>query len=106
MLDTLRATDFTPLLNQSGTMTTPSGLDIPVQVEEVTENPRAMPCRHAPERRIPFSLLLTSPLSAPPLTDGLCRLNLDGLSLSDVYVVRIVPQDESNHLAWYQIVFN
>lgn len=106
MIATLRASHFTPLLQQSGTMTSESGLAIPISLVEVSENPRAMPRRHAPERRIPFTVLLNAPISAPSILHGSCTLTIHDLSVKDLYIERVVPQDESHEFAWYQIILN
>ncbi|WP_130473028.1 DUF6916 family protein [Candidatus Magnetaquicoccus inordinatus] len=108
MLSRLCSADISPFLNQSGTLipnATPDQV-IPIVVEEVAENPRAMPRRHKPDRRIPFSILLSSGKDVPPFQDGLCTFSLGEFSVADIYVVHIVPQSEEEDREWYQIVLN
>ncbi|MBF0098010.1 MAG: hypothetical protein HQM04_14275 [Magnetococcales bacterium] len=108
MLGTIRSIDVEKLVGMPGVLIpnfAPAGI-ISVVLEEVTENPRAMPRRHKPDRRTPFDILLSSSGEVPLLVDGLCALVIGEWSLVDVFVTHIMPISDEENKEWYQIVIN
>jgi hypothetical protein len=101
----LRSNHFADLVGQACEVVIPSGEALVLEVDEVTENTRAMPRRAAPGRRTPFTVVLKGSAESP-LVCGQCTLRATGLEVANVHIDRIAPLDESGQIAWYQIIIN
>ncbi|MGA1790015.1 MAG: DUF6916 family protein [bacterium] len=101
MLDKLKSTDFSPLINQKFRLYTEGRESIEIELIEVT--PLGPKHAHASQtrKREPFSILFRGPAGAP-LPQRIYRIEHQRMGVLDIFLVPIGPGEEGMQ---YEAVF-
>ena len=102
MLNLVTSEHFRPLLNCNSMLYLPDGSALPIQIQHLTESPKAT-LPGSP--RGAFSVLFES-LGPTDFVDGLCRLPLVDTCLEQVFVSREPAMGRDEQRGYFCIVFN
>ncbi|PIB40740.1 hypothetical protein AOA59_26910 [Pseudomonas sp. 2822-15] len=102
MLNLVTPEHFRPLLNRTSVLYLPDGSALPIQVQSLTDAPKAS-LPGSP--RGAFRVLLES-LTPTTFVDGLCRLPLEANCLEPVFVSREPAMGRDSQRGYFCIVFN
>ncbi|ARB27556.1 hypothetical protein HX787_14975 [Pseudomonas tolaasii] len=102
MLNLVTPEHFRPLLDHTSVLYLPDGSALPIQIQSLTDAPRATVPGSS---RGAFRVLLES-LTPTDFVDGLCRLPLADACLEDVFVSREPAMGRDSGRGYFCIVFN
>jgi hypothetical protein len=105
MLSTVCACDFQPLEKSLCQLTIAEDYDVAIELANVVEKPNAAISLDDPNTRIPFSLLLKTPLEHA-FDASYCHFHHPTLGiLENLLINRVLPPHPNDQSAWYQIIF-
>ena len=101
MLDQLKSTDFTPLINQRFRLYTEGQDSLEIELIEVT--PLGSDPAHASrtQKREPFSIVFRGP-AGTPLPQRIYRIEHARMGVLDIFLVPIGPGEDGMH---YEAIF-